>query len=329
MRRREFIAGLGSALAWPVEGQSQQAGRMRTLCILSGSAADDPNNRKWFSAFDTGLQALGWAEGQNIRIERRYAPADVMRMQVHAKELIDLRPDLILASNTPSAKAVLDNTRTIPVLFVNVTDPIGSGLVHSLANPGGNATGFTNFEFSMGGKWLQLLKQVAPDVSRAALLFNPALAPFAEGYVRTFSGAARSLGIESVLAPIQNLDQLDREVAVQLRQPGGSIVVMPDTFTVPNRARIIAFAQALRLPAIYPYAVFASDGGLVAYGPDTIDIYRRAAIYADRMLKGATASDLPVQQPTKFELVINLRAAQAIGLTIPEALVATADEVIQ
>jgi putative tryptophan/tyrosine transport system substrate-binding protein len=158
MRRREFIAGLGGALAWPVEAQSQQLGRMRTLCILSGSAADDPNNRKWFSAFDGGLQVLGWTEGQNIRIERRYAPADVTRMRLYAKELIDLRPDLILATNTPSAKAVLENTTTTPLLFVNVTDPVGSGLVRSLANPGGNATGFTNFEFSMGGKWLQLLK---------------------------------------------------------------------------------------------------------------------------------------------------------------------------
>jgi putative tryptophan/tyrosine transport system substrate-binding protein len=309
--------------------RAQQRDRMRTLGVLSGSAESDPNNRNWFSAFDTGLHSLGWTEGQNIQIERRYAPGDINRMQTYAKELVDLKPDLIFVTNTPSAIALSQNTHTIPVLFVNVTDPIGSGLVSSLANPGGNVSGFTNFEFTMGGKWLQILKQVAPDIKRAAIIFNPELAPCSGGYVRSFEIAASSFGVEPIVAPVLDIDQLDRVLVAQAREPGGSIVVVPDTFTVPNRERIIRTSVHYRLPAVYPYPVFAFDGGLIAYGPDIADLYRRAAFYADRILKGTNPGDLPIQQPTKFELVINLKTAKALGLTIPETLLATADEVIQ
>jgi putative tryptophan/tyrosine transport system substrate-binding protein len=329
MRRREFIAGLGSAATWSTVARAQQPSRMRTLALLSGGLENDQNNRGWLSAFDAALQGLNWTEGQNIRIERRYAPSDFNRMREYAKELIDLKPDLVLVTNTPSAMAILEVTHQIPVLFVNVTDPVGSGIVSSLSNPGGNATGFTNFEFSMGGKWLQILKEVAPDIKRTAIIFNPEVAPFSEGYIRTFRAGAESLDVDAILAPIHNVDQLERLLIAQTREPGGSIIIMPDAFTVPNRNLIIDFAVRDRLPSIYPHRIFALAGGLISYGPDIEDLYRRAAAYADRLLRGAISSRLPVQQPNKFELVINSKTAKAIGLTIPDLLLARADEVIE
>jgi putative tryptophan/tyrosine transport system substrate-binding protein len=329
MRRREFIAGLSGAVAWPMVARGQQPGRMRSLALLSGAAESDQNNRGWLSAFDAALRSFSWIDGQNIRIERRYAPGDFNRMREYARELVDLTPDLVLVTNTPSALAMLEVTHQIPLLFVNVTDPVGSGIVSSLSNPGGNATGFTNFEFTMGGKWLQILKEVAPDIERTAIIFNPELAPFADGYIRSFRAGAESLRVDAILAPIHDVDQLERLLIAQTREPGGSIIIMPDAFTVPNRDLIIDFAVRHRLPSIYPYRVFALGGGLISYGPDIEDLYRRAAAYADRLLRGAVPSGLPVQQPNKFEFVINSKTAKAIGLTIPDMLLARADEVIE
>ena len=224
---------------------------------------------------------------------------------------------------------MLEATHQIPLLFVNVTDPVGSGIVSSFSNPGGNATGFTNFEFTMGGKWLQILRELAPDLKRTAIIFNPELAPFSDGYIRSFRAGAESLSVDAIVAPIHNVDQLEGLLIAQTREPGGSTITMPDAFTVPNRDLIIDFAVRHRLPSIYPHRIFALAGGLISYGPDIEDLYRRAAAYADRLLKGATPSSLPVQQPNKFELVINSKTAKAIGLTIPDLLLARADEVIE
>jgi putative tryptophan/tyrosine transport system substrate-binding protein len=329
MQRREFVTGLVGAAVSAVNASAQQSNRMRTLAVLSGGAEGDPNTRSWLSAFEAALQSLSWIEGQNIRIERRYAPGDFNRMREYAKEVIDLKPHLVLATNTPSAIAIMEVTQKIPLLFVNVTDPIGSGIVSSLSSPGGNATGFTNFEFSMAGKWLQILREVAPDIKRTAIIFNPEFAPFSDGYIRSFRAGADSLGVDAILAPIHNIDQLDKLLIAQTRERGGSIITMPDTFTVLNRRLIIDFSVRHRLPSIYPFRVFAFDGGLISYGPDIDDLYRRAAAYADRILKGANPSDLPVQQPNRFELVVNRKAAKAIGLAIPDSLLVTADEVIE
>jgi putative ABC transport system substrate-binding protein len=330
MRRREFVAGLGAAAAvWPFAARAQQPDRMRKLGVLSGSAENDPNNRTWLSALDVGLQSLGWNEGQNIRIERRYAPGDINRMRTYAKELVVLQPDLILVTSTPAARALMQETRTIPILFTNISDPLGTGLVSSLATPGGNATGFTNFEFTMGGKWLQIMKDMVPGIKRMALMFNPETAPYSEGYVRSFQVAADSFAVEPIPAPVHDSDEIERVLIAQARDPGGSMMVIPDSFTVLNRERIISLSARYRLPTIYPYRVFAVDGGLIVYGTDITDLYRRSASYADRILRGARTGELPVQQPTKFELVVNLKTAKALGLVVPPALLAIADTVIE
>jgi putative tryptophan/tyrosine transport system substrate-binding protein len=329
MRRREFIAGSAGAAVWALGASAQQPSLLRTLAILSGGAENDPNNRSWLFAFDTALHSLSWVDGQNIRIERRYGAGDIDRMRKYAKELVDLKPDLVFVTNTLSATAMLEATRKIPLLFVNVVDPIGSGIVSSLSSPGGNATGFTNFEFTMAGKWLQILMEMAPDIKRTAIIFDPELAPFSDGYIRSFRAGADSLGVDAILAPIHNVDDLERLLIAQTREPGGSIITMPDSFTVPNRSLIIDFAVRHRLPSIYPYRIFAFDGGLISFGPDIDDLYRRAAAYADRILKGANPADLPVQQPNRFELVVNSKTAKAIGLTIPDSLLVRADEVIE
>jgi putative tryptophan/tyrosine transport system substrate-binding protein len=329
MKRREFIAALAGAVAWPVVARAQQPNPMRKLGVLSGSAENDPNGRTWFSAFDVGLRTRGWNEGQNIRIERRYSPSDIRGMQTYAKELVGLQPDLIFATNTPSTAALMQETRTIPILFVNVSDPVGSGLVTSLASPGGNATGFSNVEVTMGGKWLELLKYMVPDIKRVAVVFNPQLAPYWGGYVRSLQVAAGFFRVTSIPGPVQDIDQLEDVLIAQAQSPGGSVVVIPDAFTIPNRERIISLSARYRLPTIYPFRVCAVDGGLMAYGADVSDLYRRAASYADLILRGAKLGELPVQQPAKFELVLNLKTAKALGFDIPPTLLAIADEVIE
>jgi putative ABC transport system substrate-binding protein len=301
---------------------------MRKLGVLSGSAENDPNNRTWFSAFDGELQSIGWKEHQNILIERRYAPGDIALMRTYAKELVALRPDLIFVTTTPSAVALLQESRTIPILFANISDPVGSGLVSSLAHPGGNATGVTNFEFTMGGKWLQLIKNVAPGVTRTAVIFNPETAPYWPGYVHPAEAAAGPIGIKLVATPVRDRSEVESALLAQAREPGGSIIVLPDSFTISHREWFISPSARHLLPAVYPYRTFALDGGLIVYGPDIADLYRRSAHYVDRILRGEKPAELPVEQPNKFELIINLKTAKAFGLTIPEILLATANELI-
>jgi ABC-type uncharacterized transport system substrate-binding protein len=331
MKRREFIAGLaGAAVAWPAAVRAQQPNPMRKLGVLSGSAEHDPNTRTWFSAFDAELQTHGWNEGKNIRIERRYSPNDISGTQAYAKELVGLQPDLIFATNTPSTAALMQETRTIPIVFANVADPVGSGFVSSLASPGRNATGFSNVEPAMGGKWLELLKKyMAPDIKRVAIIFNPELAPYWEGYAKSLQAAADFLGVKPMPGPVRDIDQLERVMAEQAQSPGGGVVVIPDNFTVFHRQQIISLSARYRLPAIYPFRLFAVDGGLMVYGADVSDTYRRAATYADRILRGSKPGELPVQPPAKFELVLNLKTAKALGLDVSSTLIAIADEVIE
>ena len=277
----------------------------------------------------SGLRKLGWTEGRNVRIDSRWAAADVESMQRFAKELVVLQPDLILAQNTPTTAALLQQTRTIPIIFANVADPVGSGFVASFPRPGGNVTGFTLFEPTMAGKWLELLKEIAPRVNRAAFLFNPATAPYAEIYLNPFKAAAASFAVEAFAAPVRDTSELESVIAAQAREPNGGLIVMPNAFMNVHRAEVTSLAARYRLPAVYPYRFFAELGGLLSYGNDRLDNFRRAATYADRILKGTKPSELPVQAPVKFELVINLKTAKALGLEVPWFLQQRADEVIE
>jgi putative tryptophan/tyrosine transport system substrate-binding protein len=331
MRRREFITLLGgAAIAWPLRARAQQPERMRRIGVLMGWPESDSEAQAQIAAFRDGLQKLGWMEGRNILIETRWAtPTDAAAMQRSAKELAALQPDVILASTTPTTTALLQQTRTIPIVFATVGDPIGSGFVTSLSRPDGNATGFSTFEVSLGGKWLELLKEIAPRVARVALLFNPATATYAKPYLNSFKTAAASVGVEAIDAPVHDRSEFESVVAAQAREPDGGLVVIADAFTSAHRVEITSLAARYRLPAFYPWRHFAEVGGLLSYGTDLIDNFRRAATYVDRILKGEKPSELPVQAPVKFELVINLKAAKALGLTVPSSLLATADEVIE
>ena len=330
MKRREFITLLGgAAAAWPLAARAQQPDRMRRIGVLMAYAESDPEAQARVAAFREGLQKLGWTEGRNIRIDTRWAAADAEAMQRFAKELVALQPDLILSPTTPTTAALLQQTRTIPIIFANVADPVGSGFVASFPRPGGNVTGFTILEPTMAGKWLELLKEIAPRVNRVAFLFNPATAPYAEYYLNPFKAAAASFGVEAIVAPVRDTSELESVVAAQAREPNGGLIVMPDSFLVTHRAEITSLAARYRLPAVYPFRYFTELGGLLSYGSDLTDNYRRAATYADRILKGAKPSELPVQAPVKFELVINLKTAKALGLDVPPSLLARADEVIE
>jgi putative tryptophan/tyrosine transport system substrate-binding protein len=330
MKRREFIAGLaGAVVARPAAVLAQRPNLMRKLGILSGADENDSNAGIWFSAFDVGLRERGWHEDQNIRVERRYSPNDISRTLAYAKELIEMRPDVIFATNTPSTAALMQETRTIPIIFANVSDPVGSGFVNSLATPGRNATGFSNVEPAIGGKWLELLKYLAPDIKRVAVIYNPEVAPYWEGYANSLHAAADFFEVKPIPCPARDVDQLERMLMAQAEVAGGSAVVIPDNFTVFNRERIISLLAHYRLPAIYPFRVFAADGGLMAYGADVSDLYSRAASYVDRILRGSKPGELPVQPPAKFELVLNLKTAKALGLDISSTLLAIANAVIE
>jgi putative ABC transport system substrate-binding protein len=294
-----------------------------------GFAESDHEAQSWVAAFREELQKLGWTEGRNIEIDTRWATADVESMQRFAKELVTLQLDLILTSSTPATAAMLQQTRTTPVIFVWVADPVGSGFVASLARPGGNVTGFTPLEGSLGGKWVELLKEIAPHVARVTLLFNPAMATFIEGYLNSFKATAASLGVEAILAPVHDMSELESVIAAQARESNGGVIVIPDAFTIVHRAEITLLAARYRVPAVYWSRFFAELGGLISYGSDSIDEYRRTASYADRILKGAKPSELPVQAPVKFELLINLKTAKALGLNVPIPLLDRADEVIE
>jgi putative ABC transport system substrate-binding protein len=329
MRRREFVILLGgsAAAAWPLAAHAQQSNRLRVVGVLLAMAPDDPEAQLRVKAFEAGLRELGWTEGRNLRLEYRWAAGDAALLRKQATELVGLAPDLILATSTP-VLAALRQENPLPIVFVQVTDPIGSGFVPNLARPGGSLTGFTSFEFTIGSKWLEALKHVAPAVTRVALIFNPDTAPFAHMFWQPVEDAAPSFDVEPMQAPVRDVGEIERTVAAFARQNGG-LMVLPDVSTTNHRDLIITLAARHRLPAVYPYRYFATSGGLMSYGSDLADVYRRAASYVDRILKGAIPGDLPVQAPAKFEFVINLKTANALGLTVPPLWLGRADEVIE
>jgi len=330
LKRREFISLLGgAAVTWPLAARAQQPERMRRIGVLMGYAESNLEGQANVAAFREGLRKLGWTEDHNVRLDYRWATSDLESIRRFAKELVALQPDLILSNNTPTTAAMLGQTRTIPIIFANVADPVGSGFVASLSRPGGNVTGFVYLEPTMGGKWLELLKEIAPRVNRVAFLFNPATATYFEYFLNPFKAAAASLGVEAVAASVRDTSELESVVAAQARAPNTGLIVMPDAFTIDHSEEITLLAARYRLPAVYPWRFFAELGGLLSYGNNRLDNYRGAATYADRILKGAKPSDLPVQAPVKFELVINLKAAKALSLDVPLHLQQRADEVIE
>jgi putative tryptophan/tyrosine transport system substrate-binding protein len=331
IRRREVIITLcGVAAASPLAAQAQQSDRVRRIGVLMGYAESDLEAQAHIAAFREELQKLGWTEGRNTQIDTRWAaPDDAESMRRFAKELVALQPDLILSNTTPTTTALLQQTRTIPIVFAIVADPIGSGFVASFARPGGNVTGFIFTEPTMAGKWLELLKEIAPRITRAAMLFNPTSATYAEYWLKPFKAAAPSFAVEAIAAPVRDRSELETVIAAQAREPNGGLIVMPDSFTDAHRVEITSLAARYRLPAVYPFRFFAEVGGLLSYGVDRTDNFRRAAAYVDRILKGEKPAELPVQAPTKYELVINLKTAKALGLEVPPTLLALADEVIE
>jgi ABC-type uncharacterized transport system substrate-binding protein len=329
--RRQFITLLGGiGAAWPLAARAQQRERMRRVGVLMGYAQSDPSAQSLVAGFVQSLQRLGWTVGQNVSIEDRWAGGDINRIQKFAKELIEIQPDVILANTTPVTVALHRETRTIPIIFAIVSDPVGAGLIASLAQPGENITGFINVEASMGGKWLELLKEIAPGVRRAAIMFNPDTAPGGGQYFApSFQAAARSLGVEPITAAVRSGVDIESAVTALGRDSGGGLVVSADGSMLVHRRSIISLTAQNNVPAIFFTPVFPKDGGLLAYGADSLDVFRRAAPYVDRVLRGTKPSDLPVQVPVKFELVINLKTAKALGLEVPPSLLVRADEVIE
>jgi putative ABC transport system substrate-binding protein len=326
IRRRAFIAGLGSAAAWPLAARAQQGNRVRRIGVLIGGDENDVKRR--LSVFVQALADLGWTDGRNARIDFRWPGADSNRMLAFARELVGLQPDIILTSGDPTTAAVQRETRTIPVVFAEVGDPVAIGLVPRLNQPGRNITGFATFEATLGGKWLELLSEIAPGLKRAAIMFNPDL-PTASTYMSSFETAARSLKVEQIIAPVHSDAEIETAIIALGREPGGGLVVMPNAFTASHRAPIILAAARNNVPAVYWRSEFARDGGLLSYGPDPVENYRRAATYVDRILRGEKPGDLPVQFPVKYEMVVNLKAAKALGLTVPNSILVRADEVIE
>jgi ABC-type uncharacterized transport system substrate-binding protein len=329
VKRREFITLLGgAAAAWPLAARGQQPERMRRIGVLMNLAADDAEGQARIAEFLQGLQQLGWTEGGNVRIDYRWAAGDTGRFQRYAEELLALAPDLILASASPSVQALQRATRTVPIVFVQVSDPVASGFVQSLARPGGNTTGFMQFEFGLSGKWLELLKQVAPDVTRAAVLRDPNVGTGTTQFA-VIQAMAPLLRVEVNPVNVRDPSEIRRAVEALARSPNGGLIVTASALAVRHRDLITMLAARHRLPAVYPFRHFVISGGLISYGVDPSDQYRRAAGYVDRILKGAKPADLPVQAPTKYDLVINLKTAKALGLDVPPTVLASADEVIE
>ena len=329
MKRREFITLLGgaSAAGWPLAARAQQVERMRLIGVLMGPGETDPQAQSEITTFRQGLQALGWT-GRNVRVAYRWADGDVNRMRTFARELIALQPDAVLAATTPAVAALQEETRTIPIVFVRVSDP--SVFVDSISKPGGHITGFSNFEPSLAGKWLQLLKEIAPGVARVAVMFNPATTPRGgSDFLRFAKAAAPSVGVEINAAPINDVAEIEHVIAAVAREANGGLINLPDVFLVAHRNLTIELAARYRVPTIYQYRYFVTSGGLISYGIEVFDQYTRAAGYIDRILKGASPGELPVQVPTKFELVINLKTAKDLGLDVPWILQQRADEVIE
>jgi putative tryptophan/tyrosine transport system substrate-binding protein len=329
MRRREFITLVGgAAAAWPLAARAQQGERMRRIGVLMNLAADDAEGQARLATFRQGLQQLGWIEGRNAHLDIRWGAGDAERFRRYAAELVALAPDLILAASGSTMPPLLHATRTVPIVFVQVADPVGNGFVASLARPGGNATGFTNIDFSMSAKWLELLKQIAPGATRAAVL-RDSTEPTGIGQWGALQSVAPSFTLELTPVGVSDPGEIERAIAGFANLPNGGLIVTASAPTAVHRDLIITLATRHRLPAVYAYKYFITSGGLISYGPDTIDPYRRAAGYIDRILKGEKPADLPVQAPTKYELVINLKTAKALGLEIPDGLLARADEVIE
>jgi putative tryptophan/tyrosine transport system substrate-binding protein len=328
MRRRKFITLLGGAAAWPLAARAQQPERMRRIGVLMG-VADDREGQARVTALKQGLQELGWTDGRNIQIETRFGGADAGRIRAHAAELVALAPDVIVSNTTPVIRALRQATSSIPIVMAGANEPVEQGFVSSLAHPGGNITGFSFIDFQMVGKWLEMLKEAAPGVARAALMFNPDTVPHYYVYLHSFEAEPRSIAVEVTAAPVRDTAEIERALAKLGREPGGGLIVAPDPFTIVHHQLLIRLAQQHRLPAIYASRTYVAQGALMSYGPDPYDMFQRAASYVDRILKGAKPADLPVQQPTKFELAINLTTAKALGLQIPDKLLALANEVIE
>jgi putative ABC transport system substrate-binding protein len=327
LRRREFIVGLGGAVAWPVAGRAQQGGRVRRIGWLMPLDENDPRAKSTISVFSQALADLGWADGRNVRMDLRWGGGDTNRIRALAQELVGLQPDIILASGTV-ATALQRETRTIPIVFATAFDPVASGLIERLNQPGGNITGFGGVEPSMGGKWLELLSEIAPGLKRAASLFNPDF-PAGSVFMPSFETAARSLKVAPIIAPVHSDAEIETAIIALGREPGGGLVVMPDPFVGVHHAPIISAAARNNVPAVYPSSPSPRDGGLLSYGPDGVDLVRRAASYVDRILRGEKPGDLPVQFPTKFEMVVNRKTAKALGLEVPLSILVRADEVIE
>jgi putative ABC transport system substrate-binding protein len=330
MRRREFIALLGgSTVAWPLAAYAQQREGLRRIGVLSSFAETDLEAQAWDTAFRKRLDELGWTDGRNIQVDYRWGAGNLDRVQLFAKELVQLNPEVLIAVSTAATAALQRQTRTIPIVFAVVSDPIGSGFVASLNRPGGNITGFINIESSLIGKWLGLLREIAPQVSRVACMFNPKTAPYARYYLETFKSVAAALAIEPIEAIVHSAAEIEAVMTMLGGQAGAGLVVMPEPFMQGNRATIISLAARYRLPTVYPFRFFVTAGGLMSYGVDLADSLRGAASYVDRIFRGAKPDELPVQLPTKFELIINLKTAKELGVDVPPRLIARADEVIE
>ena len=327
MNRRAFITLMGGATAWPFAARGQSE-RVRRIGLLMG-VADDQEGYARLAALKKGLQELGWTDGRNIQIETRFGGADIDRIQAHAAELMALAPDVLIGQTTPAIRALRQATSSTPIIMAAVNDPVEQGFVSSLAHPGGNITGFTFIDFQMVGKWLEMLKEAAADVSHAVLMFNPETSPHYYAYLRSFEAMPRSIAVEVAAAPVRSTTEVEAAVAKLGRDPGGGLIIAPGAFTLAHHQLFIRLAQQHRLPAVYPLRAYVAQGALMSYGPDGNDNFRRSASYVDRIFKGAKPADLPVQQPTKFELAINLKTAKALGLQIPDKLLALADEVIE
>jgi putative tryptophan/tyrosine transport system substrate-binding protein len=328
MNRRKFITLLGGAAVCPLAARAQQVEKVRRIGVLQPLAADDPESPARVTAFAQGLQQFGWTDGRNVRIDYRWAAGDADRYRRYAAELVALAPDVILASSSPAMMSLQQLTRTMPIVFVNIVDPVGAGFVESLARPGGNATGFLNFEFNLSGKWLELLKQIVPGVTRAAVLRDPAVTS-GVGQFAVIQSVAPSVGMDVSAINLRDVGEIERAVTAFARSANGGLILTSSPMSARHHELIIALAARHKLPAVYPRRYYVTRGGLISYGPDWIDQYRRAAGYVDRILKGEKPGDLPVQAPTKYELVINLKAAKALGLEVPPTLLARADEVIE
>ena len=330
MQRREFITLLGgAAVAWPRAARAEQADRMRRVGVLEARTADDREAQARLAAFLQGLQELGWTDGRNVRIDYRWAAADADRSRTYAAELVAVAPDVILAAGSLSVAALQQTSRTVPIVFVNIIDPVGAGFVARLARPGGNTTGFTSFEYSLSGKWLELLKEITPNLTRIAILRDPALAAGIGQFAAIQAMAPPSFGVELIPIDVRDAGEIERDVAAFALESNGGLIVTGSSATAVHRELIIMLAARHRLPAVYPFRYFVTSGGLISYGPDPTDQFRRAAGYVGRILKGEKAADLPVQSPTQYELAINLKTAKALGLTMPPPLLARADQVIE